>query len=97
MKRILLIALTLAALCFGALRTPILGNNVTAPADWSYWFAKGSVTETVDGSIFSFGCGPGQCLVLDLPLGMSDQSNGGCTRPRPFLAKSLQSISSSAL
>ena len=49
MKRILLIALTLAAVCFGALSTPIVGNSLTAPADWSYWFANGSMTETVDG------------------------------------------------
>ena len=31
---ILLIALTLVPVCFGALGTPIVTNNLTAPADW---------------------------------------------------------------
>jgi L-lactate permease len=48
-KRILLIALTLVPVCFGALGTPIVTNNLTAPADWSYWFANGSMTETAAG------------------------------------------------
>ena len=48
MKRILL-ALALAPVCFGALGTPIVTNNLTAPADWSYWFANGSMTETAAG------------------------------------------------
>ena len=49
MKRIVLLALALAPVCFGALGTPIVTNNLTAPADWSYWFANGSMTETADG------------------------------------------------
>ena len=48
MKRTLL-ALALAPLCFGGLTNPLVSNTLTAPADWSFFFANGSMTETADG------------------------------------------------
>jgi hypothetical protein len=44
-----LLALALAPLCFGGLTNPLVSNTLTAPADWSFFFANGSMTETADG------------------------------------------------
>lgn len=49
MKRVLGLSLFLAASCFGGLGTPYVSMNLVAPADWSYWYATGSMTETADG------------------------------------------------
>jgi hypothetical protein len=48
-NRTLLFGLLLPALCFGDLGAPYLSMNLVAPADWSYWYANGSMTETADG------------------------------------------------